>query len=100
MRYSPDDIRRHLQAHRTSGLSIFAYCKQHGVNYWTFREWRKRRFPADSSSVAPQFVKLDLPQSSVLEVVTGSGATIRIPAEMDSATAARLLYAVKRSRIV
>jgi hypothetical protein len=45
-------------------------------------------------------VKINLPTSSFLEIVTGTKATIRVPADMEPATAWKLLSAVKRSRIV
>jgi hypothetical protein len=100
MRYSPDDIKRHLQGHRTSGLSMRAYCRRHGLNYWTFREWQKRRIPTSASLAVPQFLKFDLPKVSVIEIVTGSGATIRIPAEVEPLALRQILCAVKHSRIV
>jgi hypothetical protein len=99
MQHSPKDIKKHLQAQRKSGLSIHPYCQHQGLNYWTFREWRKRRFPAVRSSVAPQFVKLDVPQSSFPEIVTGTNATIRISAQMDAVALRQILCAVKHSRI-
>ena len=100
MRYSPDDIKRHLQAQRASGQSIHAYCQHQGLNYWTFREWRKRRFPVVTSSIAPQFVKVDVQQASFLEIITETNATFRIPAQMDAVALRQILCAVKHSRIV
>jgi hypothetical protein len=69
------------------------------LNYWTFREWRKRISDIHPPAAVP-FVKINLPTSSFLEIVTGTKATIRVPADMEPATAWKLLSAVKRSRIV
>ena len=106
MRYSPVEIRRHLSGQERSGLPVRTYCTRNNLNYWTFRGWRKRI--ADSESATPlPFVKISLPEQpsnlpsvSVLEITTGTNAIIRLPGDMNPATARKLLSAIKRSGIV
>lgn len=98
MRYSRTEREQHLQLQRNSGLTVTQYCKQHAINRWTFLKWRQHRSAPGSR---PQFIKVDLPTTStVLEIVTPSRATIRIPADIPPPTLLTLLAAIKRSRIV
>lgn len=98
MHHTRTEREHHLQQQRDSGLTISDYCRQQGINRWTFLKWRQGHGRIDSQT---QFIKVDLPTSpTVIEIVTPSRATIRIPADIPPPTLLTLLSAIKRSRIV
>jgi hypothetical protein len=108
MHYTNEEVTRHLSAQRKSGLTAAAYCKAKGIAVWTFYGWLKRRPDRSRIAIVQKtplpFVKMALPAQSinsrVMEIVTGTGITIRIPGEMDIDRAGQLLIAVKRSGMV
>lgn len=100
MRYPPETIARHVSAYRAGDLTAAEYCREHRLNYWTFLEWRKRKPSRPAADLS--FVKVALPapvSPACLEIITRTGATVRIPAEIDAIRARLLLGAVKRSGI-
>jgi hypothetical protein len=98
MHHTRTEREQHLQQQRESGLTTTDYCRQQGINRWTFLKWHQNRVRIDSR---PQFIKVDLPTTpSVLEIVIPARATIRIPADIPPPTLLTLLSAVKRSRIL
>ena len=96
MRYSPVEIQRHLSGYQVSGGSVQAYCSRNNLNYWTFREWRKR-FPPKEAEAKTSFVRVELPSVGFIELVTASKATIRLPLDQDPDRIRPLLAAIKRS---
>lgn len=105
MRYTNEEITRHLLEQRKSGLTAAAYCKAKGIAVWTFYGWSKRRPHRRCIAVVQKtplpFVKMSFPTQPVntqsMEIITCSGATIRIPGEMGVQRARQLLVAVKRA---
>jgi hypothetical protein len=74
-------VRRHVEAQQSSGLSIAAYCRGHGLSSWTFYEWRKRCGQQPRQAVKPtglSFVELPLGASGhAFELSLGEGLTLR-----------------------
>lgn len=99
MHYTPAQVRRYLREQRVSGLPVSEYCRRNSVNAWTFRGWQKRYGRAPGPIRMP-FVRLDVPTARVVEVLTGSRATVRIPLDADGEELRQVLSAVKRSRLV
>ena len=51
MRERRDYWSRHIEAWRQSGQSRKAYCEEHGLSYWSMRDWiRKLAEPAAPAS--------------------------------------------------
>ena len=51
MRERRDYWSRHIEAWRQSGQSRKAYCEEHGLSYWSMRDWiRKLAGPAEPAS--------------------------------------------------
>jgi len=101
MRYPHAAVQKHIRNQQVSGLSVPSYCRRHGLNTWTFRDWKKRHPQSSVATPAlPSFVKVDFPSSQYVEVVTASKAVVRIPSGMDAAALRLVLDAIKRSRIV
>jgi hypothetical protein len=81
----------HLQAHRASGLSVAAYCRQAGISVSTFGYWQRRERGAQEphtslAQAQPSFVevlrtaqpqpyRLELANGQVLVVGSGFRAT-------------------------
>lgn len=79
----------------TSGLSVAAFCRQHGIVYQSFMNWRRRAreqlLDMDSSNTRdaqplPPFIELSSPASSperpasawLVELDIGDGLQLRI----------------------
>lgn len=85
-----DEIKRHLASHRSSGLSIAAYCKRENIHPKTFYQWRNRlsaRNPVpEHSAITPvQFLRLPTPASGAdrLELMLPNGAKLLVPPSFD-----------------
>ena len=77
-----------IAAQHASGMSIVAWCYQHGVNEGTFYYWRKRL--AEMSAGAPQWVAVSAIESAdSLTLRVG-----RVAIEVNSGFDPRLLAAV------
>jgi hypothetical protein len=83
----PEEIRHHLSAQLTSGLSISSYCEKHRICYNTFFNWRKR-YPAHAQSVVPvSFARLQVSapvQPQGFEVVFDNRIMLRIPPRFEA----------------
>ena len=87
--------RRRIDQWRVSGLSVPAFCAQHGLSSASFYHWRRvleRRAAEEPAFVPVQVVADDTPaQASALEVVLTDGRAVRIAPGFDAATLRRLL---------
>jgi transposase-like protein len=45
--------RQHVEAQRSSGESVLAYCRRMGVSQWSFYEWRRRLQQREPEAVTP-----------------------------------------------
>ena len=48
--------RRRFDEQRSSGLSVVAWCRKHGIEKNTFYGWRKRLAESSPITPAPQFI--------------------------------------------
>lgn len=86
---------RRVARWRASGVSMAAYCRQHGLSYWMFVRWRQRI----EQTVAPA------PPLTLIPVVaptsSGGAITIRLPdgigIEVEPGFDAGVLSAVMRA---
>ena len=85
-----EEIRQHLTSHRSSGLSIAAYCRRENIHPHTFYNWRNK--PSDRKPVlerpdTPPLQFLRLPtQVSVterIEITLPNGAKLLVPPDYD-----------------
>ena len=87
--------RRWISQWRTSGLSVRAFCAQHGLADASFYRWRRvleRRATEHPAFVPVQIVADVRPQqSSALELVLADGRAVRVAPGFDEATLRRLL---------
>lgn len=83
---------------RASGLSARDFAREHGVNSASLRNWawrlgRERR-ARDSSPALEVIEVVTRPAGEPLEIVTGGGLRIRVPAAFDEEALRRLLAVV------
>jgi len=92
--------RRMLQLQQRSGLSVRAFCRQHGLSQPSFYAWRRTIAQRDAD--APAFVPLELlpeplpPHTAAaaisgLELLLSRGRVLRIGPTFDVPTLRRLL---------
>ena len=82
------------------------FARRHGLaeaslKWWKWKLGSARRAPATKTAPPSPltFVELAAPmQREALELVLASGAVVRVPADFDEATLARLLDVLKRRR--
>jgi transposase-like protein len=87
---------RRIEQWRASGLSVQAFCAQHGLAQASFYNWRRvlqRRAAEKPAVFVPVQVVADAvpAQASALEVVLTDGRTVRVAPGFDSATLRQLL---------
>jgi hypothetical protein len=87
--------RRRIDEWRASGLSVRAFCAQHGLATARFYAWRRvleRRAAEQPAFVSVQVMADATPaQGSALEVVLLDGRTVRVAPGFDAAALRRLL---------
>lgn len=86
---------RRIGRWRASGLSMAAYCRQHGLSYWMFVRWRQRI----ERTVTPASPLTLIPV--VASTPSGGAITIRLPdgigIEVEPGFDAGVLSAVMRA---
>ena len=86
---------RRIDQWRVSGLSVRAFCAQHGLAQASFYAWRRvlKRRAAEQPAFVPVQVVADATsdQAGALEVVLLNGRTVRVAPGFDAATLRRLL---------
>ena len=86
-----EEMRKHRELQRTSGLTIEAYCKREGISPTSWWYWRKRlltrgsNISAHTVSPAP-FLQLTPKMSEMqkMEIALPNGARITIPLGSDT----------------
>ena len=88
-----EEVRQHLLSHRTSGLSIAAYCKRENIHQNTFYRWRQKQGgqkTAPKISVVPphpqlQFLHLPTqpPETQKIDITLPNGARLQVPHSCD-----------------
>lgn len=106
-----------LREHRTSGLSVSAFCRQHGLAACSFYSWRRRLEnqqqekaaarnneavieDTTSTSTASKFVPVELPTPVATtragcEVVLPNGCRVVVPTQCDSGWLCEILEALQ-----
>jgi hypothetical protein len=90
-----------IERQRVGGLSVEAFCRQHGVTVSTYYAWRQR-LGAPGAAGAPRFVELTSADEAAadsetvpIEVWLSSGAfpgvMVRVPIGFDPATLRRVV---------
>jgi transposase-like protein len=103
-----------LRQWRCSGLSIRAFCAEHGVSEPSFYSWRRVLAQRDrrntgrgqarhgaGSGDPPRFVPLHVVPAALgmtFEVVLSQGRILRVPAPFDAATLRQLLAILEEER--
>jgi len=86
---------RRVARWRASGLSMAAYCRQHGLSYWMFVRWRRRIEPTAIPAAPLTLIPV------VASPPTGGAITIRLPdgigIEVERGFDAGVLSAVMRA---
>ena len=86
---------RRVARWRASGLSMAAYCRQHGLSYWMFVRWRQQI----ERTVTPVSPLTLIPV--VAQAPSGGAITIRLPGgigiEVERSFDAGVLNAVMRA---
>jgi hypothetical protein len=87
--------RRWISQWQTSGLSVRAFCAQHGLADASFYRWRRvlERRATELPAFLPVQIVADTrpPQASTLELVLTGGRVVRVAPGFDEATLRRLL---------
>lgn len=86
---------------RRSGQSIAAFCRDHGVSQPSFFAWRRRlRLQQDEPAATFVPVQVDLPPLLThvppIEIVLGSGTSVRVSDGCDRQTLEMVLAALER----
>jgi len=86
---------RRVARWRASGLSMAAYCRQHGLSYWMFVSWRQRIERTVTPATPLTLIPVVAPPPS------GGSITIRLPdgigIEVEPGFDAGVLSAVMRA---
>lgn len=95
--------RRVLRDWRKSGLSVRAFCAEHGLAEPSFYHWRRtlqERAPSAPAFVPVRVVAEPSPPraGAAVELVLGNGRTLRLGPGFDAATLQRLLPLLEEGR--
>ncbi len=101
-RWSPSEAQRVVEAWRRSGLALSVWCHRQGLEYERVRRWRSRlgarRRPRPKATFLPVRVvergerSLEMP---AFELELPRGMRVRVAAQFDEASLARLLRVVE-----
>lgn len=97
--FTPQQITEYLQAQACSGLTIAAFCQQHGVHPSSFYAWKRRqRAPVTESPTFHEVTLPGLPSSAwVAEMALPTGLVLRWTAQADLARLGTWLSQLLRS---
>ena len=95
------DARVVLAAWAKSGLTLVAFCQQHGLSHKRVSRWRSAL--ARASPVAVDFLRVDVVEDNgvqgradeAVEVVLGNGRRVAVRSGFDAALLARVVQAVE-----
>jgi transposase len=99
--------RTRVRRWRSSGLSVRAFCEEHGLAEPTFYAWRRILAERDAAAVrfvpvqvasepSPQLTAAD--SAASLELVLGAGRLLRVGPGFDESTLRRLLALLEEGR--
>lgn len=91
-----EEWRQRIEGQEQSGVSIRAYCKQHGLGEHSFYSWRQRlraEQPVGFALVETRPARRE--ERQAIELVLGGGERLRIPCEE---AALRMVLQVLRAR--
>ena len=88
-----------VNEYERSDLTIKEFCRRRQINYWTFREWRRRVADEEPESELVEIAAVDQPRagSGSVRLIVGS-VTIEIGVPVDEANLTAVPRAVERSR--
>jgi len=93
--------RKWIERWHKSGLSVRAFCDQHGLSQPSFYAWRRTLQQRDQASVSfvPLHVLPDKPTVSLtpLEVVLPNGRSLRVAPGFDAITLRQLLAVLEEA---
>ena len=81
MKRTSNHCKNHVLKWKQSGLSMKQYCLEHGISYWSFREW-KTKFSTEVIDTGIGFVEVPVTLSQpekgydTIEIVLLSGIKI------------------------
>ena len=89
-----EEIQKHLTSHRSSGLSIAAYCRRESIPPHTFYNWRNKQsdrkaIPERTDTSSLQFLRLPTPVvagTDRIELTLPNGANLLVPSSYDLTT--------------
>ncbi len=88
-----------VDEYERSDLTIKEFCRLREINYWTFREWRRKRVDDKAETQLVEIGCADaLPAGSRLFRVKTGSVTVEVAAPVDEANLAAVLRAVRRSQ--
>jgi transposase-like protein len=88
-----EEWRQRIEEQEESGVSIGAYCKQHGIAEHVFYGWRQRVRSDERVSFALVKAKPSTEEAQPIELMLGTGERLRIP--RDEATLAMVLRVLR-----
>jgi hypothetical protein len=90
---------RRVAGWRASGLSMAAYCRQHGLSYWMFVRWRQRIertvTPASRLTLIP--VVAPTPSGGAITIRLPDGIGIEVKPGFDAGVLSALMRALQVS---
>ena len=83
--YTAPQIAEYLQAQPPSGLTITAFCQQHGIHPSVFHGWKRRRRQPAADALSFQEVALPtrISPTWVAEIALPTGTVLRLGAQAD-----------------
>ena len=104
-RWTPQEAQRVLEAWRSSGLDLSAWCRREGVEYERVRRWRSRlavRSRRTATSSTARFLPVRVlsgsapsPEGPSFELELSRGMRLRVPPQFDEASLVALLRVVE-----
>ena len=89
-----------VQAHAATGLSVTAFCREHGISRSLLYRWRRRCQVESEPAVAGSFVELrpvgQPAKGSGVALVIDGGWRLELEPDFDAATFERVLACVAR----
>jgi hypothetical protein len=90
---------RRVARWRASGLSMAAYCRQHGLSYWMFVRWRQRIertvTPASPLTLIP--VVVPTPRGGAITIRLPDGIGIEVEPGFDAGVLSAVMRALQVS---
>ena len=97
--FTSQQINEYLQTQARSGLTIAAFCQQHGLHPSSFYGWKRRQ--QSPATVSPTFHEVTLPalpsSAWVAEIALPTGIVLRWTAQADLARLASWLSPLRNS---